>query len=82
VFGLQAMSKRRDASSVCPDQCADQGGADLWKSAKTAGNISTVGFIVGGVGLAAGATLWFTAKPSRSARVGIGPGSIALSGSW
>jgi hypothetical protein len=82
VFGLQAMSKRSDASSVCPDQCADQNGIDRWKSAKTAGNVSTVAFIVGGVGLAAGAALWFTAKPSASTQVGIGPGSIELKGSW
>jgi hypothetical protein len=82
VFGLQAMSKRSDASRVCPDECADQSGADLWKNAKTAGNVSTVGFIVGGVGLAAGAALWFTAKPTASTQVGIGPGSIELKGSW
>jgi serine/threonine-protein kinase len=82
VFGLQAMSKRSDASNACPGQCADQNGIDLWKSAKTAGNVSTVAFIVGGVGLAAGATLWFTAKPSASTQVGIGPGSIELKGIW
>jgi hypothetical protein len=82
VFGLQAMSKRSAASNVCPDQCADQSGADLWKSAKTAGNMSTAAFIVGGVGLAAGAVLWFTAAPKASTHVGVGPGSIELRGSW
>ena len=84
VFGVQAMSKHSDASSACPDRCADQSGVDLWKSARSAGNISTAAFVVGGVGLAAGATLWLTAKPSASPgpQVGMGPGSIELRGSW
>jgi hypothetical protein len=82
VFGLQSMSKHKDADAACPGQCADQNGVDLWNSARSAGNASTVAFIVGGVGLAAGAALWFTAKPSRSTQVGVGPGSIELRGSW
>lgn len=82
VFGAHALSKRSDASKACPDRCADQSGVDLWNSARSAGNVSTVAFIVGGVGLAAGATLWFTAKASTTPQVGIGPGSIELRGSW
>jgi hypothetical protein len=82
VFGLQAMSKYNDANGVCPDKCSDQTGVELWKSTRSAGNASTVAFIVGGVGLAAGAVLWFTSKPSKSTQVGVGPGSIELKGSW
>jgi hypothetical protein len=82
VFGLQSMSKHNDASNACPDKCTDQSGVDLWNSARSAGNVSTAAFIVGGVGLTAGAALWFTAKPSASTQVGIGPGSIELKGSW
>jgi hypothetical protein len=82
VFGLQAMSKYNQANDACPGKCADQNGVDLWKSTRSAGNVSTVAFIVGGVGLAAGATLWFTAKPTATIQVGVGPGSIELRGSW
>jgi hypothetical protein len=82
AFGLRAMSKFNQANAACPGDCPDQNGVDLWKSTTTAGNIATAGFIVGGVGLAAGAALWFTAKPSASTEVSVGPGSIELKGSW
>lgn len=61
IFGLQAMSKHDEAAKVCPDRCATASDAKLWDDARSAGTISTVGFVVGGVGLAAGAVLWFTA---------------------
>ena len=82
VFGLRAMSKLNQANAACPNECSDQNGVELWKSTTTAGNIATAAFIVGGVGLAAGAVLWFTAKPSASTEVSVGPGSIELKGSW
>jgi hypothetical protein len=82
VFGLQSISKHKDAAAACPDRCTDQSGVESWNSARSAGNASTIAFVVGGVGLAAGAALWFTAKPSASTQVGVGPGSIELRGSW
>jgi hypothetical protein len=89
IFGAIAMSKKSDAQKACPNACADQNGVNAWSSAKSAGNVSTVAFIVGGVGLAGGAVLWFTAKPekvegtdAKGVRVGIGPGSIQLKGTW
>lgn len=81
TFGVMAMSKKDDAKKACPDVCADADGQQAWKDAKTAGTISTAGFIAGGVLLATGAVLWFTAGPSHT-QVGIGPGSVRLSGSF
>jgi hypothetical protein len=87
-FGIDAISKHDDAKKVCPDRCTDQKGVDLWDKAVSSGNISTVGFIVGTVGLAGGAVLWFTAKTPTGegmragAVVGIGPGSLQLRGAW
>jgi hypothetical protein len=84
IFGLQSMSKHNDAEKKCPGECPDQAGVDLWNEARTAGNISTIAFAVGGVGLATGAILWFTAKPSRSSSVQaqVGPGSLQIRGTW
>lgn len=84
AFGLMAISKKNDAEGVCPNQCATQSQVNMWNDAKTTGNISTALFIVGGVGLAGGAVLWFTARPSSHAgpQVGIGPGSLQLKGTW
>jgi hypothetical protein len=82
-FGVRAMSKKKTAEDACPGTCTDDHGVELWSQAKTAGNISTVAFIVGGVGLAAGITLWVTDKPSAPrAQVGLGLGSIALKGAF
>jgi len=84
IFGLQAMSKHDDAEEHCDGAaCRDQAGVDLRADARSAGNISTIGFIVGGVGLAGGAALWFTAGPTSSgAKTGlvVGPGRVTLHG--
>jgi hypothetical protein len=86
VFGLVAMSKKNDAQNVCPSQCATPDGVSKWSDAKSAGTISTVAFIVGGVGLAGGAILWFTAKPTSDSaantQLGMGLGTVQLKGTW
>lgn len=89
VFGVQAMSKKSAAQKACPNSCADQAGVEAWSKAKTAGNVSTVAFIVGGVGLAGGAVLWFTTRPEtagtgggRGIRIGMGPSAIQVKGTW
>ncbi len=85
-FGLDSRSKHDSAMQVCPDpKCpAGSNGADLWNQAISAGNISTAAFIVGAVGLAGGAALWFTGKPESSGgtTVGLGPGTLQMRGSW
>jgi hypothetical protein len=86
AFGLTAMAKKTDAEKTCPHDCPDQSGVNLWNDAAGAGNLSTAAFIVGGVMLAAGTALWFTASADATsnptAQVGIGPGSIQLRGAW
>jgi hypothetical protein len=85
-YGLSAMSKHDTANNACPtSQCLTKGDVDLWNQAVSAGNISTAGFIVGAVGLAGGAALWFTGKPESSGgatQVGLGPGSLQVRGTW
>jgi hypothetical protein len=86
AFGALAMSKKSDASAVCPDVCATQDGASKWSDAKSAGTISTIAFAAGGVAVAGAALLWFTAPSSPSgglsAQLGLGPGALHVRGSW
>ena len=63
VFGLESKSKH-DKANACTDTCPDAASHDANQSALKFGNISTVAFIVGAVGVAGGLTLWFTAKPA------------------
>ncbi len=72
VFGLKASSKWSDAKQRCatvPDNC-DADAIGLQEDATSAARVSTVGFVVGGVGIAAGAVLWLTAPPGTSNRTG------------
>ena len=57
-------------------------GVHKWSTAGSTGNISTIGFIVGGVGVAGAVVLWLTAPTSSSAQVGFGPGSLQVKGTW
>jgi hypothetical protein len=84
VYGLVTLSKRDDARSACPNLCADTGGVAKWSDAKSAGNISTAAFVVGGLALTGGAVLWFTAPSdgSLTTDVGVGPASLQLRGTW
>jgi hypothetical protein len=84
AFGLAALSKRNSAQQECAAQCATQDGVSMWSDAKSTANVSTVGFVVGGIGLAGAAVLWFTAPAGSDARaqVGIGPGALRVSGAW
>jgi serine/threonine-protein kinase len=67
VFGLVAMSKRSEyRSHVGADgQCTDMTCQTASHSAYSAGTVSTIAFVAGGVLLATGGVLWLTA-PSRS----------------
>jgi hypothetical protein len=85
IFGLVSMNKRNEADSHCepPDhKLCDAAGVDAGDKAITAGNISTVGFIAGGLLVAAGAALWFTAPSGVAIAPSAGPngGGVALSG--
>jgi hypothetical protein len=88
TFGLLSKAKHDTAHGECPDHsCGNAQGVSDWADATNFGNISTVAFIVGGVGLAAGVTLLLTAPKSEDtegpvARVVVGPGDVALMGTW
>jgi hypothetical protein len=91
VFGLKDSSKLSDAESHCVGNSCDATGVALRDDAIAAGNVSTVFFAVGIVGLAGAAVLWFTA-PSKSTTahsafrasptVGKGGAGMTLGGSF
>ena len=68
-FGINAMGKNNEAMTHCPasPQCADQTGVDLTNQARDSALASTVAFIIGGVMLAAGVTLFIAAPHSKRA---------------
>lgn len=93
VFGLKSMSKKDEADQHCDGaKCRDTEGVNLRNDAYAAGNISTIGFAIGGVGLAAGAVLWFVLPASSSqttegsqtgrTRLGLTPGALTVEHAW
>ncbi|MGH7439921.1 MAG: hypothetical protein ACRENE_29890, partial [Polyangiaceae bacterium] len=64
VTGAMSLSKVSDTKKECPmNRCPPSAQSDV-DSAKSLGTISTVGFIVGGVGVAAGTVLFLLRSPS------------------
>ena len=74
ITGLMAGSRYSKAGRECPDHACAEGSAgwDTVQSFRTLRTVSTVGYVVGGVGLAAGTTLFLLApaKSKSTARAG------------
>jgi hypothetical protein len=89
-LGLRTRSTWNDAqNNHCNGTACDQDGVDLAAQAKSSGNLATIFFIAGAVLGGGGAVLFLTggsAKATASgaggARVGVGPGSVVLGGSF
>lgn len=87
VFGLLASSSWSSAQSDCPSSttCKQPQAGDERSSALTKATVSTVGFVAGGVLVAGGAVLFFTApKSHKEITVGIAPtlGGAVLRGTF
>jgi hypothetical protein len=97
IFMLKSSSNRSDADKLYSEQCnpacdasdpAAQQVAELDDSARTAKTISIVSFVVGGLGLAAGGTLFFLSGKKEapgqafSIRPVVGLGSAGVTGSF
>lgn len=75
VTGVIALGKHGDLEEKCPGgTCASSVQSDV-DSFHTMGTLSTVGFVVAGVGAAAGAVLWFTA-PKKTTTGAATPGFV------
>jgi hypothetical protein len=82
ITGVIAMGKHSDLEGQCPDGKCPNGVSGDVDSYKTMGTLSTIGFIVGGVGVAAGAVLWFTAPKSGTATGSASTTHVAKGFSW
>ncbi|HEX8792221.1 MAG TPA: hypothetical protein VF765_14805 [Polyangiaceae bacterium] len=91
AFGFSAMSKENDATQHHCDTTnhCDGTGVQLGHDAQSAATASTIAFAVGGVALAGGLLLYFTApKGSSAPTVGLratalpGGGAFGIQGAW
>jgi hypothetical protein len=73
-FGVAAMQGKSDLDESCADSVCPPDQQDSLDSAKLKGTISTIGFAVGGVGLALGTILLVTSGPSSSETAQAPPG--------
>jgi hypothetical protein len=67
VAGFVAMSKNHDVPSQCSGSVCNAQGISSLDGAKTAATTSTVGFVAGGIAVAAGAILYLTAPRAHPA---------------
>ena len=84
VFGLKAGSTMDEAKAQCtgpgfkyPNNCSDSS-VRLSEDAVQSGQISTVGFIAGGAGIATFALLWLTAPSSSDSSVSLAVAPLAF----
>src|SRR6266545_1356235 len=84
AFGLISKSKHNESDKYCgAEGCWDSRGVEAMTSARSAGNVSTAAFVVGGVGLAVGAALWLTVKSNaQTLSLGLRPGDLQVRGTW
>lgn len=68
IFGLLSLQKHNAADGSCDYDACNPEGVELRDQARTMGDLSTAGFVIGAVGIAASVTLWLTApEPQRMA---------------
>jgi hypothetical protein len=90
AVGLVALSNKNSALALCPaspagNVCPNLMDANAVANANSTGNVSAVLLIAGGAAVVGGAVLWLTAPRANrgpTTRLGVGPGSVQLLGSW
>jgi hypothetical protein len=89
-IAIGAKSENDQANAACPAHtCASMDAVAKSRDAVRDGNLATIVFAASGAALAAGAVLWFTAKPAvriwhdrTVAQLGVGLGALELRGAW
>lgn len=88
-FGLKSISKHSDYEGLCRSTGCSPSAGPIHDDAVTAGNVSTVAFVVGGAFLAGGVVLW-AIDPKRSPASGLyvtptvtaSSAGVAVQGGW
>ncbi len=91
-FGLRTLNKKDEASPYCPNKECSSHGMELIEDARSAATVSTIGFGVGLIGLAAGTWLLLSGgspeENSPQSDLALVPaasregGSLRVSGQW
>jgi hypothetical protein len=84
VAGVVSLTSRSTGQRECPAEtyafrCPTEEGASAWNRATSAGDVSTVAFVIGGAFVAGAAVLWLTA-PRAPARVGTSLAGVLVEG--
>lgn len=83
AFGLKSKSDHDEAVKYCDgSQCREARGVTAGEDAYSAGTVSTVGMVIGALGLAGGVALWVTAPKAAATEIAVGPGSLQVKGAW
>jgi tetratricopeptide (TPR) repeat protein len=92
IFGVRSILKHNESDRYCgKDGCIDPRGVSAMDAARSAGDVSTVAFVAGGLALGVGTVLLLTSpsndendtERSQSAiRLRIAPGVVHLSGAF
>jgi hypothetical protein len=88
ISGMRSIALHGESERYCSSgpSCSDARGVRAMDSAIRAGNVSTVAFVIGAVGLAGSAVLWLTAPEHDASaartRLGAGLGSVRLESRW
>lgn len=84
AFAMRANAKDSDSEALCRGGVCTEDGLRMNRDARKAGDLATVAFALGAVGIAGSLVLWFTGPPAAgpSAQVGISAGSVRLRGTW
>ena len=86
AFLTQAKSKANDADAICAGSiCSSEAALQMNHDARVAGNVATVAFAAGALGIAGGVVLWLTAPSSPSsarAEVALVGSTLRVRGAW
>lgn len=85
IFGLKSIRVGHAADEHCDgSRCRTKEGVRLRSEARSAGDVSTVGFVLGAAGIATGAALWLTrtSESGAVARLGVSADRIELRYFW
>ena len=87
-FGLRAAGQKSDAEKECSGKVCSQSGLQQYEDAKTSGTISTIGFVVGALGLGVGGYMLWTARSPSAPTARLVPNAstqaagLRMEGTW